>query len=473
MTISIFGIVVGIISIYAFFKNEKLLLYMLVFLSTFTATELGHINLTTTPIQTFEFTGAVWLLREFINLIKTKPKISKEIIINKFKENRLATAFLMLIISIIMGEIALAVSRISVNYVDITGELGTVKFSMGNITQPTIIIFALVIMIVLSFKIRTKEEIMELLKVFCISSIFAVAWGLLQFVTYYLGLPYPAFLFNNNEYAYQGYVQIDNNIKRISSIALEPSTFAINLICFMPFIVGHFLVLKDKVKTKKYGITLLIAILTTTCAILTSSSTTYVGLVTVYGLFGLYILFGFIKNGEFADKKRNFMKLASLTIISISLAGILCIGAVKVGYKLGTIDYIETSTTIKDEEEEIEEKHKMTVGKLKSGSGQERMRGEKIGLAMLKYSPMFGIGFGSYRTFSMFTNVLLQAGIFGAFSLLLIIYLVIKELWKLRKQEEKISVMFLISIISATIGFFMRSARLSINILLDSNCAWI
>ena len=84
-------------------------------------------------------------------------------------------------------------------------------------------------MIVLSFTIKTKEEIKTLLKVFCISSIFAVIWGLLQFITYYLGIPYPAFLFNNNSYAAQCFDQIENNVKRISSIALEPSTFSINL----------------------------------------------------------------------------------------------------------------------------------------------------------------------------------------------------------------------------------------------------
>ena len=91
MGITIFGAVITIISIYAFFKNEKLLLYMMVFLSTFTAAALFNIELTTTPIQTFEFTGALWLLREFINFIKTKPKFDKEKIISKIKENKLKT----------------------------------------------------------------------------------------------------------------------------------------------------------------------------------------------------------------------------------------------------------------------------------------------------------------------------------------------------------------------------------------------
>lgn len=52
----------------------------------------------------------------------------------------------------------------------------------------------------------------------------------------------------------------------------------------------------------------------------------------------------------------------------------------------------------------------MTIDKLSSGSGQERIEGEKLGLSLLKYSPIVGIGLGSYRTFSLGTNVLLNMG---------------------------------------------------------------
>lgn len=56
MEISILGAITLILSIYAFFKNEKLLLYIMVFLSTFTAAQLMHITWTGTPIVPFEFT---------------------------------------------------------------------------------------------------------------------------------------------------------------------------------------------------------------------------------------------------------------------------------------------------------------------------------------------------------------------------------------------------------------------------------
>ena len=482
MTISVLGIITILVSIYAFFKNEKLLLYMVVFLSIFTAAELGHIELTTTPIQTFEFTGAIWLLKKLINLIKSKPKITKKIIIDKFKENRIALAFIFFIIAVILGEIALAVSGISIDYVDVFGEPRTVKFALSNITQPIIIIFMLTIMIALSFEVKTKEDVMTLINVFCFSATFAVIWGLLQFITYYFGIPYPDFLFNNNPYALQGYHQINNNIKRISSVALEPSMFSVALIAFLPFLIGTFLKTKINLKEKKHIILITILILTTVCAILTTSSTTYIGLVCVFGLFLLYILFWFNKSGELDNRKQNFIKIAIITVVSILIAGILCIGLVKIGYKLGNIkDIGQIETSEENKEIQIDEGNKnafknmfatlkeMTVDKLITGSAEERRTGEIVGLSMYKYSPVFGVGFGSYRTYNLFTTILVDAGIVGEISYLYILYVVIKELIKARKKKETEIIIMLISFIGMTLCFLIRCCRLAHNLLLDFN----
>ena len=484
MEIALLGWITIILSIYAFFKDKKLLLYIMVFLSTFTAANLIHITVTTTPVLTFEFTGAMWLLRELIDFVKSKPKISKEIIINKFKENKLATAFLLFIITIFFGELYLLISGIRVEYTNVLNEPTVLTFSKANITMGVRTIFIFIIMIVLSFRIKTKKEVEELVKIFCISSIFAVIWGLLQFVTFYLGIPYPAFLFNNNMYATQCYDQIENNIKRITSIALEPSTFAINLMAFMPFVIGAYLKMDSNFKNRKYKWLFIITIFTTACAILTTSSTTYVGLVAVYGLFVLYILFGYIRNGELDNRKKNFKKMAILTLASIILAVGVGFTSLKTGYALKTIDYLKSEQKIDSNkkggqqyssalENLIKTFKKMTVEKLGTGSSQERMNGERIGLSMFNYSPIFGLGFTSCRTFSLFTNILVNAGILGILAFLYILFVVIKELIKYRKKDETVSVMFLISIIGTTIAFFVRSTRFTIHILLDYYCVSI
>ena len=373
---------------------------------------------------------------------------------------------LIFILAVILSEIMLIILGTSINYINDDGELTTVKFGMANIKQMIIIIFVFVLMIVLSFKIKSKQEIKDLLKVFGISSIFAIIWGFIQFFMYYLKIPYPAFLFNNNEFAAQLYNQADNGIKRINSIALEPSMFSINLIAFIPFIIGTFFTLKRDFKNIKYVQVLVIAIIATVCTILTTSSTAYVGLVTAYGLFGLYILFGFIKNGELSNRKKNFVKLFAIAVISISIAAVICIVAVKIGNKIDNTQNNPIEITQPEEKPDLDEDEtsginrlittlkQMTINKLSSNSGKERMSREITGFDMFKCSPVFGIGFGSYRTFSLLTNILLGSGVFGMCAFIYIIYVVCKELIKYRKKEETISITFIISIIATTMCFF-------------------
>lgn len=470
MNITLFGIVIILMSIYAFFKKPKLLLYMLVFFSTFTAAEILHVDIIRMPLMTFEYLGAVWLLREFIDFIKTKPKFDMKAIIAKFKENKIAIAILVFMVVALFGVIYLFLSGLSVEYTDIDGEMEILKFGFGNIKQVLILEFMLTLMLVLSFKIKTREEIEKLIKIFAISTIFAIIWGLLQFVMFYFKIPYPAFLFNNNVYAAQGYMQITNNIKRISSIALEPSTFSVNLICFIPFALGIYLQTRGKFKEKKNILLFLVILITTTCAILTTASSAYAGLLVSFGLYGIYILFGFIKSGEMDFRKSNFLKMFVVTVLSISLAGAFCWGSVKIGYKTGAIDYIASEKTTKDPEEGndgddvqynsafdniLDNLKQMTIYKFVSNSGQERTGREIEGFKLFKYSPIVGVGLGSFRTFSLFTNILVNTGILGIISFLAIVFISLKELFKCRKKNEAKTMMFIICIITTTIVLFI------------------
>lgn len=155
------------------------------------------------------------------------------------------------------------------------------------------------------------------------------------------------------------------------------------------------------------------------------------------------------------------------TVVSLALAGCISMVSLKIGYKLETIYYILKEEPVITEEMPIIENpevnspfeniiktvKQMTIDKLASGSGQERLQGEGIGLAMLGHSPIFGLGFGSYRTFSLFTNILLNAGILGATAYGYIIYAVASSLIKYRKKDEKMSVILFISAIGTTIAF--------------------
>lgn len=98
--------------------------------------------------------------------------------------------------------------------------------------------------------------------------------------------------------------------------------------------------------------------------------------------------------------------------------------------------------------------HQMTIGKLAVGLGQERMKGEEIGFSLLKKSPIVEIGLGSCKTFSLFTNTLINMGIIGEELLLYILFVLIKALIKYRKKEEAMSIILLIAIIGTGGLFF-------------------
>ena len=115
-----------------------------------------------------------------------------------------------------------------------------------------------------------------------------------------------------------------------------------------------------------------------------------------------------------------------VTLLSIAIAGGMCFVSIKVGYKLKAIDHIVVEQPEKDKPEKdkpdnpqyetafqsmLNTLKQMTIDKLISNSGQERMKTEEEGFAILTRSPIIGVGFGTYRTLTLPTNVLLGSGI--------------------------------------------------------------
>lgn len=187
-----------------------------------------------------------------------------------------------------------------------------------------------------------------------------------------------------------------------------------------------------------------------------------------------------------SDRKKNFLKMLLTTIVAIAIAGVLCFGFIKIGYKTGAIKTIPPIPSQEEPDKPVEPVEEtsalenmfktlkqMTIDKLASQSGQERTNGEKISMSLFKYSPIVGIGLGSHRTFSLFTNILVNTGILGIISFLYIIFIVLKQVIKYRKKNEVISLMFFVSILSTTISLFVRSTRFCVYILLDDANIWI
>jgi len=449
MSITLIGAVSIVLSLIALvLNNDKMLLKLVIIFSVFTAAIALDFHLVILP---YEIPMALWLFKQIYKSLK-----NKELSLNKFKDtlknNKIFTALLILIIVIIISEVYLLVSRINYNYYDVTyKEDRVITFKSTSVTQSARICIYLLFAMILSVRLKSKQEIKELLKVFGIVTIFAIIWGFIQYFMYYLNIRYPAFLFNNNPYAAQGYGQMMFFVKRISSIALEPSTFSLNLALFVPLVLVTLIEIKKEKTSQKYRIGLLVVtIMAITCALLTTSTTAWASLAVLYFVLLVYNI-----------KNKNFKKIIQITVyfaISFIIFAICCFAGNALSKATNINNNVSTSSSKNGLINTVEN---VTTKKLDSGSGHERLQRELDGLKIYQMSPIFGVGYFSFRTFTLFTNVLVNMGIFGVLSILYIFFVVIKQLWKNRKGNRTIVLTFFLCVLEMFFAYLISIPDLS------------
>lgn len=437
MDITLIGWAFISLSIYAIvFKKDNFLLDLLVFSSVFTAAAVFNIEATTTGITPFYFVGFIWIISVFIKYYRNNIKI-KDILI-KSRNNKLIRALLIFALVIICSEFCLFIFNNKYEYIDILSmESIVISFSKSNITQPIFVIFMIFISILLILELDNRYKITRVMKVFSIATIFSLIWGIAQFCMFYLKIEYPHWLFNNNISYGQLYYQMIYGLKRVNSIALEPSTFALNIIVFLPMIlvfwISEYRVFSNHKKNKIFMI--IIILLTLTCAVLTTSSTAIVGIGLIVLLLSIYILIFSTKDGSLRKNKKKILVFYLFLIISIIIVFLL---ATKVfGMYWGTL-----VDALKD----------ITVNKRNLQTGNERMSAMLTSFNILKNNPILGGGFGSFRSLDLTTNLLSNVGIVGLLSFAYVVYVPLKRAFKAIRKNEIFSVGLGITLLVATIA---------------------
>ena len=457
--VTVIGIIALLLSIIAFFKSEKWLINLIIFFSVFTAA-IAFINPVT--ILPFEIPMMLLLLKYAVAFIKNKPKIDFTIIKSTIKNNKIFTAILIFAVALTLSEIWILVSGFEYNYYDLLyKEDRVIKFTLYNFSQYIRYMFYLVVMMALSLKIKDRSEIKGYLKVFGYASLFAIFWGFVQYILYCLNIPYPNLIFNNNPYAYQGFDQIMHNFNRVNSIALEPSTFALHIGVFLPFVLLPWLFSKRK----PGKMILIIAILTIICGLFSFSSTIILSFVIQFLIILLVIIFG--KN---KDKGKLFLKYIFIAVVSIGLTYAICISS---SYIRNNIVSNKDNVVNVDDKSDIEEEVKnesedvinsileITINKINTGSAEERWAREEEGINIYKLSPIFGVGITSVRTFTLFTNILVNVGIIGLISMIYIFYVALKNVIKNRKKDYLAALVFIFSIIGMLVPFIFSVPDIS------------
>lgn len=412
MEITIIGAASIILSIYAFLKDEKLLLKFIMFFSVFTAAIAIDIKATTTPIYVFEIPMVLYIMKVFIYWFKNKDKIDFN---NCIKNNRIFKLLIVFLLVVLIGEIYLYISKTHINYYDYQFlSKRSISFSVTNITQFLRLSFYILFTILLSFRLKDRKDVKEIINAFIYGGLFAIFWGFVQYLCYIFKIGYPTFLFNNNPYIGQGFNQFIGNFKRISSVSPEPSVLSMFLLTLIPMLYY---------KSKNNKIYVIFLILCLVCGFLTTSSTFYLGFSLLMLVFSAF----FILNKNISRIK-VFIKTIIVLLISIIISGALLMINYKITYdnnhKAAIVDKDKKHSDYnKIDYTELENNlNELAIGKIESGSGHERLNQEINGIELVKNNPLFGLGYGSIRTFTLFINVLANTGLIGLLIFLLFVF---------------------------------------------------
>lgn len=382
MEFTITGIILFLIGIFFWILIPKYLYHLTIFFIPFTATAIVnfHSGFWLTPFQLF---GVLWLISKAQNSFLSKkslfPKHLKLSLILVY--SFIAVVFLSATMPIIIaGNLSIA-----------SGYLGdfstsTLMLTTRNFTAPFYVLFGGIFSLLIAAHNSFKGILSKTLRIIIFSSAFTSCWGLFQFISFFLGIKYPNYIFNNtaNEDAQQ-YDQILANVEgfssgliRMSSVATEPSVLAQFLVTVIPILLFSIFLKRPFFSRFIDSIILFLNIIV---LLLSTSASAYIGVIfiTFYTLITLLNL-----------------RLISTKVIFLFIS-IICI----LLYIYFEFDAISKLVDL------------YLFNKLSTGSGSERLK--TIGLAFsyfVRY-PILGIGWGSVTSFDMFVFILSSTGILG------------------------------------------------------------
>ncbi len=239
-------------------------------------------------------------------------------------------------------------------------------------------------------------------KYLVLSSVFIASWGLFQLICNFVPfLEYPDYIFNNikSETA-RGFKQIlesqevGTSFSRISSVTHEPSTFVKHLLIPLPIIYlsifsGNYFFSKS--------IDILILILIILLILLSTSTTGIIGLIICFILTNLFLSLYY--------EQKVFIRL-----LLFGISGSILLTLIFLIFP----DYIQL----------------VLFDKLASGSGIERITSVINSWQYFVMYPIFGVGWNNVTVNDLVVNLLVNSGVIGLMSFLILFILSIK--WSMK-----------------------------------------
>jgi hypothetical protein len=416
MTFPITGVPILIMGVCFFFFSPRLLYAAMIISIPFSATAVANVGSGDGEkgVAAWLFLGALWVFRETISGLspwRTPGWFS----------TRHARYGLLAFLGAVVASLSVPLFLNGTAWVPeqflLSNETIPLRFGMYNVTQTAYLAFGVLLAIFAAAENCQSSRLFYTLKLYVGSCAFAAAWGLFELWCDLTGHAYPAYIFNNNAgESALGYMEVLNlaegTLTRISSVALEPSVLAQELLlAFVILLIC--LGLRRPLLGKKWDYAVLVLIATTLLA--STSSTAYSGILAA-------MVVAAVALSRAGRPWRPYVLIAGAAVGAGALV-------------TATVPLVGQIVDM------------MLLNKFEAGSGLERL--SSIGLAaqdFMRY-PFLGTGWHNVNCTDLVFLILGNTGLVGLIAFGSFLLPVLRGLW-VTAGEEKLAGVVLLSAVA-------------------------
>lgn len=348
MQITLVGIILLPLSAILAVFAPRWIAYLLIAFSAFSATAVINVTSVTFGVQPYHL-FAVILGLLFVCGVFGIPRTGHSAAVATLLAGFLLAILLSILSRTIRGEIAIA-----------------------NFTQTAIAAIGLTTTAMVTYFFCTRERLLTGLKVFTLSAVFVSGWGIYQSLGGSFGLPYPDWLFNNSVSESADLFEQDiEGLRRISSVAVEPSFFARYTVAAAGIALTMSEVSAGRSRIGYLAASAVIVL----AAVLSTSTSAYVGLAL---LLTLWIA-------------RDLRRLYAVVGAGVGAAVLMA--------------FLEPQL--------LAAAWQVTGDKSSSGSFYERFASVMVALRQFGDHPLFGHGWEELASYDLFAALLYHVGIVG------------------------------------------------------------